>query len=321
MPSEQEYIKNIRILLTERCNMNCPHCFNKDSRNLKDMDSDKLIRLLDYLSNHIDSIKIMGGEPTIHPDFLKLYNYAQKKIRSIDLFSNGSNDNILNIKPREKDGITYNLDTLNDNFNYLKFFPESKCKIHFETMLGNSTIPDNIFSKIKKIMILARKRKVEDKIRFNVTLDCVENIFDNKDELNKKWVYATDFILSINPSLLKFDHCIPLCFWKKESLDFIKEKKLGPDVFVTCRPGCYGLINSDFELLHCNQFPVKITDIFKSEEKNSPIISFNKLNTLLFKFNMHKLNINLNNGVCVDCKYAILKCTGGCFMHKYPRIN
>lgn len=314
-----EYIKRMRVLLTENCNSSCPHCFNKDMRSGEDMDTERAKILLDYLSNHnVTSIKIMGGEPTTHPDFFKLYEYIQKRFENATLFTNALNEKILEIKPRQKDIIVYNLSLMGKNFNFLKLLPNYNFQRYFETMIGTKTNMEELFSKIKLIVNESRGSGIKENILFNITLDCTENIFENKKILNKKWKGLVKFICEINPNFLDFDHSIPPCFWTQDSIKFIKEqKRLTEYFYTTCRPDRSGLINSSFELLHCNQHPVKIADIFESSERNSRMISFNKLNTLLYKSNMEKLLINLNNDECSSCKYAITKCTGGCFKHKF----
>ncbi|MFC1741256.1 radical SAM protein [Nanoarchaeota archaeon] len=314
--SVPEYIQRIRVLLTENCNSNCPHCFNKDIRTKKHMESRRAMALFDYLSKHTSELKIMGGEPTVHPDFRMLYEYAQKRFSRVGLFTNAVNEEILNVKPRETDSITYNLGLINRGFDYDKVLPKLQFNRTFETMVGAKTDIDGLFSKIDAVIDACREKCV-DRMKFNVTLNCVENIFENKDLLNKRWVAVVDHIIRAKTDFLSFDHKIPLCFWTRDSIDFIKRSNLIDYFNSTCRPGDYGLINSDFELLHCNQHPIKIARIFKSDEDDSPIISFNRLNTLLFKANMEKLVSNLSHPECIDCRYAIVKCTGGCFRHKY----
>ena len=76
--------ETFRILLTEKCNANCSNCFNADYRKNKDMYIEDFFMLCDFLSvNNIKHLKIMGGEPTVHPYFLDAVEYAQKKFSKI----------------------------------------------------------------------------------------------------------------------------------------------------------------------------------------------------------------------------------------------
>ena len=41
------------------------------------MDTEKCKQLLDYFAkNQVKSLGVFGGEPTIHPDFVEIWNYA-----------------------------------------------------------------------------------------------------------------------------------------------------------------------------------------------------------------------------------------------------
>ena len=95
-------------------------------------------------------------------------------------------------------------------------------------------------------------------------------------------------------------------------------KKVNNRVFseVYCGTTCYGLINASFELLHCNQYPVKIMDMFDTSGKN--IVAFNKVETSLYRTNLEKQVIVFGNGVCDTCKFAVTYCQGGCLRHKWP---
>jgi MoaA/NifB/PqqE/SkfB family radical SAM enzyme len=62
---KNEYLKSIRIYLTESCNANCSHCFNKNIRNEGHMSFDMARNLFAYLKeNNVGTLKIMRGEPT-----------------------------------------------------------------------------------------------------------------------------------------------------------------------------------------------------------------------------------------------------------------
>jgi len=307
---------NMRILLTESCNGNCPHCFNKDMRKDGHMDTDKAILLFDYLARHTKGIKFMGGEPTIHPDFVMLYEYAQDAGLNVFLFTNALNDEILKIKPRLRDSITYNMALLNDCFNLDKLIPEREFSRFFETVINTKTNIGLLKAKIQWLIDSCERIGIADTIKFNLTLDCTENVFKNKVVLNKFYSELFRFIYDINPAYISFDHRVPPCFWSKESIAEIK--KVTTRIFsdVVCGTSCYGLINASFELLHCNQYPVKIMDMFDPSGKN--IVAFNKVETSLYKTNLEKQLIVFGNGVCDSCKYAVVYCQGGCLRHKWP---
>lgn len=82
-----EKIETFRVYVTEKCNANCPSCFNAKSRTSKEMSLEEFEKLCEYLSsNGIKHLKIMGGEPTVHKDFEELVKISQKYFREITIF-------------------------------------------------------------------------------------------------------------------------------------------------------------------------------------------------------------------------------------------
>jgi len=81
------------ILLTEICNQRCPFCFAEDGMSnakLKMMSPNNFHTLVQKLKkDNINTIRLLGGEPTLHPEFEKIIQIALKNFHTIMLFSNG----------------------------------------------------------------------------------------------------------------------------------------------------------------------------------------------------------------------------------------
>lgn len=86
---------NIAVL--NYCNLKCPYCFADDmiQQDKKIMTVENFREVLDYLSrsqSH-ERIGVIGGEPTLHPDFIKIINevnqYCLKEDCDAIIFSNG----------------------------------------------------------------------------------------------------------------------------------------------------------------------------------------------------------------------------------------
>lgn len=86
---------NIAIL--NYCNLKCPYCFADDmiQQKKKIMSLDSFREILDYLaqSHSHERIGIIGGEPTLHPEFIKIINevnqYCLREDVDATIFSNG----------------------------------------------------------------------------------------------------------------------------------------------------------------------------------------------------------------------------------------
>jgi radical SAM protein with 4Fe4S-binding SPASM domain len=88
------------ILFTTYCNRNCSYCFakskvdlNRDtgdpSKNLNRDNLEKIIRF--YKQSLLTRIAVLGGEPTLNPDFIPLMDriFAEPSFKSVMLFTNG----------------------------------------------------------------------------------------------------------------------------------------------------------------------------------------------------------------------------------------
>jgi 4Fe-4S single cluster domain len=309
---DQPLIDSFRIYLTENCNASCAHCFNASIREKKEMDFDKAIILFRYLkNNNINNLKIMGGEPTIYPFFKEIFVEAQNNFESLGLFTNALNNVILGIRPRKEDYITYNFIFINKQFNFNKLLPKIDAFYRiFEVVIDTKTILTELFSKLDFTYLSSQKLGISEYIRFQLTLNCMEDIILNNNILNKKLLSTVDYIIKNYGYTLTFDHKLPICFWQEGSLKRLDELKI--EIYKeTCSGNDAGLIDSEFNLLHCNQHPIKLFNIFESE--NLPSLVF--IENTLMKANLEKRIINYNKG-CSGCKYFLKKCTGSCFAHK-----
>ena len=85
------------LIISRVCNMACDYCFARQSMRLWQSDrSQQFISAavfeerLDFLErSDVREIRLLGGEPTLHPDFFSLLRQAQKRGRRILVFSHG----------------------------------------------------------------------------------------------------------------------------------------------------------------------------------------------------------------------------------------
>ena len=79
------------------------------------MDTEKCKKFLSYCAkNNVKSLGIFGGEPTVHPDFIEIWNYAYPLFDKITLYTNGLNRAVLSQIPlSENKGLNVNFYHLN----------------------------------------------------------------------------------------------------------------------------------------------------------------------------------------------------------------
>ena len=82
------------ILLTTKCNRSCPYCFAEremaDSPPGERLSWENLIYLADFLQASGEKrISLLGGEPTLHPDFVDFALYLVERKFGVTVFTNG----------------------------------------------------------------------------------------------------------------------------------------------------------------------------------------------------------------------------------------
>jgi Radical SAM superfamily len=87
------------LLLTYKCNRSCPYCFAQERQQTLGPDSEQLIswKNLVIAANYFadtpeKTITLLGGEPTLHPEFINIYRYLLARDFTVRVFSNGCLD-------------------------------------------------------------------------------------------------------------------------------------------------------------------------------------------------------------------------------------
>lgn len=84
------------ISITSQCNLDCSYCFAKDARmkgqrDRQHMTPDIYRLALDFIKRSgIKEIRILGGEPTLHPDFIYFIERALDTGNPVRIFTNGN---------------------------------------------------------------------------------------------------------------------------------------------------------------------------------------------------------------------------------------
>lgn len=83
----------MNIIMNNYCNLNCEYCFANEvmSENSKEMTLDDFRKVLDFeAKSNVNEVRLLGGEPTIHPQFAEFVReaYKRKSVKHIQLFTN-----------------------------------------------------------------------------------------------------------------------------------------------------------------------------------------------------------------------------------------
>ena len=292
-----ECMRSVRILLTEDCNANCSNCLNQSFR-AKDkyINVSKFSKLCKYFQeNDVLGVKIMGGEPTIHPEFEQLINIAQENFKRVSVFTNAITDRITIFHPREEDGISY-------NFRFRKHISKEKLLLQYpgyralEILVDDKTCPNQILEESLSFL-----KYYYNRVSVMLTLDCTNGIFKKRSQtlpiLEK--IYLSLISEGITVGL---DHAIPVCYIYGSKIPVY-----GKGVF--CDTGCAGLVDSSCNLRYCNQHNSVLINLF-SEGKIIPFQIFeNHLNYVYFQ-----KQIEVMDKICKECICYGKICNGGCFI-------
>lgn len=306
------------IILTEYCNLKCPYCFAQtminESTDFKNITLEQLDNILNWLlptaSQQDFNIGIIGGEPTLHPQFNEILN----RINSFNSFTNSHTtiftngltieNYIANIGLTTSLLINVNkLDTIKTKklINNLKLVNSLHWFENNKVTLGcNLYLEEQDYSFFWEIIDLFSIPSV----RMSVTAPNTNILKSNKElYYTSMKSIALDFINNAKKRNIKINYdCnqIPLCFFSLEEQNLITS--LG-----TYTKFCEPVIDitPDFKATSC--FGVYKTPISCNLFKNiDELIRF-------FQNEIFIRAVNNNTSLCKDCeKIKLLTCQGGC---------
>ena len=93
-PDHEQHSCLTIVEVTDRCNLTCPTCYASSSPNFgRHRSLEEIKTMLDTIvanEKEPDVVQISGGEPTIHPDFFEILDYAKSlPIKHLMLNTNG----------------------------------------------------------------------------------------------------------------------------------------------------------------------------------------------------------------------------------------
>jgi MoaA/NifB/PqqE/SkfB family radical SAM enzyme len=313
------------ILISTNCNLSCTYCFAKEKMQDKahqEMSLDNVCKVISFLKRSGDlNFRMMGGEPTLHPQFRDILFLALKEGMHVDLLSNGTwppeyNDWLTRISPS-------NLFFLL-NIDHPDRYPIGLWKRIEKNLavIGNRkgvSLSFNIFNKNPKfeyILDLAKTYNIHN-IRLSFSLP-VLGAYNERLDL-EEYGFVSDFIIKFvrqgedQGIEVRLDNAVPLCAFSydqigelilKGALDLGRNARckpvvdIGPDLSVWC---CFCL--SKLDNRHLDEFN-NIQDIQQYYQRMLNIYQENI-------FPMEK---------CFNCKYKILwGCQGGCITFSIER--
>lgn len=207
------------LAITDICNYKCRNCPYK-MRDKKIIPYEDIKKYIDESDNIIQGVVLSGGEPTLHPDFIKILSYLNKKGKYITILSNGSRlasqDFINNVKSNvdlNKLNVVMTLYSINEkkhdkgtgiNGSYkntlkaLKMLYENQIKVILKHCISNEN-----YKELPRFF-----KYIDKKIPSDISLQLTTLDFSGMNEKLKKENYFTYSMSKkyINKALKRFDN-------------------------------------------------------------------------------------------------------------------
>jgi len=319
------------IMITQRCNLSCPYCFANEftNTNTEDMTIDNFKKALDFIkTDPLERVGIIGGEPTLHPDFARMLEIIinDDSIKRAIIYTNGVFIN------RYIKHLTNNKFTLLINCNppaaigydtYNRLIANLKQMINEYYMKNKITLGFNMYLPFPEYRFIIDILKMFDfdHLRTSIVVpnDRSANVFEYFGRIKPR-VKELFGILSEN-NIFPFFDCnalMPCMMTDEEKMaikDFMKKAQIRENKdYAICKPivdilpnleaiRCFGL--SEFE-------KVRIADFHKIKDLK---------NYFMNSFDSYAFNVSTAKK-CNDCyKRKTMRCSGGCLIFKMNKIN
>lgn len=311
------------IAITSHCNLNCSYCFaqatfSDPEKTYGHMTPDVFKKSLDILQkSNIGQVSILGGEPTLHPDFMQYMEMAFQAGLTVKLFTNGylrkEDLNYLCGVPEEKIIIILNINDPPPDYN--KIPPPVKNTI---IQLNKKILPGyNIYNKrfsLYPILGIIKTFGLKKKIRLGLAQPCLG--YKNEYLPIKHYAFVGHKILEFAQKA------------QEQSVKIILDCG-----FVPCMFGISDLRQFGFGKetgFHCDPIPDILPDgsivpcyplsgLYQDHINNID-------NIIALRKKMKKSQVELSHaGIFKTCSVCAYKkenhCTGGCMAHKIRRFN
>ncbi|MBU0548138.1 MAG: radical SAM protein, partial [Candidatus Omnitrophica bacterium] len=224
---------SLRVCITYNCNRNCSFCYSDGLQ--KEFKQDMSIKDFEFLalwakSQGFNSFRLLGGEPTIHPEFKKILDISKKQGLSLSLSTNGLYDPQLNLSfdksVIESINFSYPQDQLkSDELILFKNNLKEVISKYIPLVLSGVIYPDR--QDWRLVIDLAKKFRTKVVTRFSMVLPGHNKHFSTEEFKSYSRGLAKQ-IIDIARYAYKhyvvfyFYRPLLLCMFNKEEMEFLR---------------------------------------------------------------------------------------------------
>jgi len=335
-------LQQLRVCITYHCNRNCSFCYSrglqeefKEHMSLSDFEF--LIRWAK--SQGWQSLRLLGGEPTVHPEFKTILGIARQQGFSLSISTNGLFDPELNSSFNncliEYINFSYPQDQLEPQD--MEIFQQNLKKViskKIPVVLSGIIYPDK--DDWRQIIDLAKRYPTKAIVRFSMVLPGHQKHFSPKEfqdhihDLAKQILHISRYAYK-NCVAFYFYRPLLLCMFSPEEIKFLRS--ISPFLCYSRCPLCLkGNYDVDLRLtvnpdLSCFPCPVLLSKGIKI----TPEMTRETINQF-FKPLIKQLSMQPLMDTCQTCQYFInykrhledasqdladrTVCQGGCFEYR-----
>lgn len=304
------------IAITSYCNLKCPYCFASEmiqTQRNKNISLDELEHILQWINQeYTKHIGIIGGEPTLHPQFKEILNifshFSQLYQNTITLYTNGID--LAKWMPYITDNFFILINLTNPllmNQNQIKSLKQSLDLLNqlnkFNKSKPQAMLGCNIYIDEKEYKWLWETIDLYNIYSIRVSIASPSGIYSNwRNKKEQYYNLIKPIFLSFceqaqqhNVKLIPDCHQIPKCYYSEEEYNKISQVIQIPENHF-CLPVID--ITTDFQATPCFGVyePVNCLDFSKLSELEQYLLSQKNIKKII-------------KNKCQNCNN---KCQGGC---------
>lgn len=325
--------KKAWINITERCNNKCKWCYGKNSfSGIEDMSYGQAVQILEWLKViNCNECILIGGEPTIHPEFYEIFRYGNDLGLNVAVVTNGRMFSKKDFCEKMK---SVGLDSGRIAFSMSSYSNESselltgskenfnQFSLGFTNLINLGIIPsvDIVLSKYTELKIDMMIRWIVSHGGRSVTINLnvpaissgsVDTSYCIPPKLLAQKAFQTYLFTKKLGLKIKLLFNIPFCLLPEDEIKCLLDDNA---ILSGCgiRNGSFVIFNVNGDIISCNHLTFLPVYNFQKVEV---VMKDNKFedfwNTDLTIKSIQKATCVYRSNLCKSCKYWNL-CAGGC---------